>query len=36
MGDLLTLFVVGVVIYVLYRTCLADDRNVGDRQYRLG
>ena len=33
MGDLITLVVVGIIIYALYVTCLSDNRNIGDNTY---
>jgi hypothetical protein len=34
-GDLIVLFVIGVVIYALYKTCLSgNNQEMGDNQYR--
>ena len=34
-GDLIILFVIGIVIYALYKTCLTgNNQEMGDRQYR--
>ena len=33
-GDLITLSVVGVIIYAFYKTCIASNDEMGDRQYR--
>ena len=34
-GDLIVLLVIGVVIYAMYKTCLAGNgQQMGDRQYR--
>jgi hypothetical protein len=34
-GDLIVLFVIGIVIYALYKTCLSgNNQEMGDNQYR--
>ena len=33
-GDLIVLFVIGIVIYAMYKTCLSSNQEMGDRQYR--
>ena len=33
-GDWILLFVVGIVIYAMYKSCFPPERNIGDHQYR--
>lgn len=32
-GDLIVLFVIGIIIYAMYKTCLSGSQEMGDRQY---